>query len=129
MAGHLPGFLKMFETEFPVRAASSFGDSFVGSVTYAQTSPGGLAIYGKYCGPGNGDPTGNTLPVDAVDAVCRAHDLCYQANGFFTCNCDCALLRNMPLAIENTSTAQGKAAGKLVANFFATFPCIPNLPP
>jgi hypothetical protein len=90
-----------------------------------------LPIYGNYCGPGIGDPTGNLPAVDAVDEVCKAHDLCYQANKtdpfFGPCNCDCALLRNMALAIQNTPTAQGRAAGRLVANFFAIYPCIPNL--
>ena len=36
-----------------------------------------LPVYGNYCGFGHGDPTGNTPPVDAVDAVCREHDRCY----------------------------------------------------
>src|SRR4028118_1598659 len=40
-----------------------------------------LPVYGNYCGRGHGDPTGNTPPVDAVDDVCREHDLCYARLG------------------------------------------------
>ena len=40
-----------------------------------------LPFYGNYCGRGHGDPTGDTPPVDAVDAVCREHNLCYALLG------------------------------------------------
>jgi Phospholipase A2 len=131
MASRLPGFLEMFETEFSVRPASSFGDSFAAGVADGQMSAapllatsGGLAIYGNYCGPGHGDPTGNTPPVDAVDGVCRTHDLCYKTVGFLNCGCDRALITSMPAAISATPSAQGKAAGALVAYFFSQTPCI-----
>ena len=47
-----------------------------------------LPVYGNYCGFGHGDPTGKTPPIDAVDAVCRAHDLCYRLLGDFDRQCD-----------------------------------------
>ncbi len=45
-------------------------------------------VYGNYCGFGHGDPTGKTPPIDAVDAVCRKHDLCYRLRGDFDHRCD-----------------------------------------
>jgi hypothetical protein len=86
-------------------------------------SSGGLPIYGNYCGPGHGDPTYTTPPVDAVDAVCRAHDRCYDTGGYFNCGCDRALIAAMPSAIAATPSPAGKAAGALVAGFFAGLPC------
>jgi hypothetical protein len=88
---------------------------------------GGLAIYGNYCGPGHGtgtgDPTGQTPPVDEVDAVCRAHDLCYDATHYSNCGCDRALLLSMPAAIEATPSDEGKRAGFNIASFFSAAPC------
>src|SRR4029077_14661699 len=63
------------------------GGSEIG-VAAPTPGSGGLAIYGNYCGPGHGDPTGATPPVDAVDAACRTHDLCYDATNYFNCGCD-----------------------------------------
>ena len=73
-------------------------------------SGSGLPIYGNYCGPGHGDPTGATPAVDAVDAVCRAHDLCYGATNMFNCGCDRALIASMPAAIAATPCLTGKIA-------------------
>jgi hypothetical protein len=137
MASRLPGFHQMYETEFSVRPASSFGDSFAASVAERQmsaapllTSSLGFPIYGNYCGPGHGDPTGSVAPVDRVDNVCRAHDLCYKNAGtppgtlFGPCNCDRDLINNMPAAINHPNTGQqGKNAGTLVRNYFSQAPC------
>lgn len=79
--------------------------------------------YGNYCGPGYGDDTGNTPPVDAVDAVCRTHDLCYNARGYSDCECDGDLIRTMPAAIAQTPSAEGKAAGAAGLAFFSVWPC------
>jgi hypothetical protein len=86
-------------------------------------SAGGLPVYGNYCGPGHGDPTYTTPPVDAVDAVCEAHDRCYDTRGYFNCGCDRALITAMPGAIVATPSPAGKAAGAIVAGFFAGWPC------
>jgi hypothetical protein len=88
--------------------------------------------YGNYCGPGWGDPTGATPPIDAVDAVCRTHDLCYQATTYFNCGCDRALLLAMPTAITVTPSLLGKAAGNAAIAHFAGAPCtccLPVFPP
>lgn len=138
MASRLPGFHQMYETEFSVRPASSFGDSFAVSVDERQmsaapllTSSVGLPIYGNYCGPGHGDPTGSVAPVDRVDAVCRAHDLCYKnAGSSGTCGCDSALIASMPAAIAHPQTSQqGKAAGALIQSYFSSAWCTCPGPP
>ena len=36
-----------------------------------------IPIYGNWCGPGHGGGPA----IDAVDAVCRAHDQCYGQRG------------------------------------------------
>lgn len=84
----------------------------------------GLPIYGNYCGPGHGDPTGNTEPVDAVDAACRTHDECYDRTNYFNCGCDRTLILSMPAAIVASPCATGKAAGAAVMSFFAHAGCI-----
>lgn len=78
-----------------------------------------LPVYGNYCGRGHGDPTGNTPPVDAVDAVCREHNACYGLLGDFHPRCDRNLIESMPNAIALTPTPQGKRAGFLILLYFS----------
>jgi hypothetical protein len=78
-----------------------------------------LPVYGNYCGRGHGDPTGNTPPVDAVDAVCREHDLCYARLGDFDGRCDRALVESMPSAIASTPSPIGKKVGILTMLYFS----------
>jgi hypothetical protein len=78
-----------------------------------------LPVYGNYCGVGHGDPTGNTPPIDAVDAVCREHDLCYARLGAFDSRCDQAFVQSMPSAIANTPSPAGKNAGLLALLYFS----------
>jgi hypothetical protein len=86
-----------------------------------QISPEKLSfpVYGNYCGFGHGDPTGKTPPIDAVDAVCREHDLCYRLRGDFDRRCDHNLIENMPDAISSTPSQQGKNAGLLALLYFS----------
>ena len=96
--------------------------------TGAKLGRGGVAaqfeleIYGKYCGPGHGDPSGCS-PDDEVDAVCCRHDKCYNKRGYLDCGCDRDLVISMPGAIANTPSAEGKAWGAAVMAFFAVSPC------
>jgi len=76
-------------------------------------------VYGNYCGFGHGDPTGKTPPIDAVDGVCREHDLCYRLRGDFDRRCDRNLIETMPDAIANTPSPQGKNAGLLALLYFS----------
>jgi hypothetical protein len=88
------------------------------------TSSTTIPIHGNYCGPGWGDPTGATPPVDAVDAACRVHDMCYDATNYFNCGCDRALLYALPGAIAATPSDGGKAAGAAMMAWFAGQPCV-----
>jgi len=78
-----------------------------------------LPVYGNYCGLGHGDPTGNTPPIDAVDAVCREHDLCYALLGDFDSRCDQDFIECMPKAIASTPSLAGKNAGFLSLLYFS----------
>ena len=86
-----------------------------------QISPDELSmpVYGNYCGMGHGDPTGKTPPIDAVDAVYREHDLCYESLGDFDRRCDLELIGSMPDAIARTSSSAGKNAGVLALLYFS----------
>ena len=85
-------------------------------ITHQQVS---LPVYGNYCGRGHGDPTGSTPPIDAVDAVCREHNMCYRRLGDFDPRCDRDLVENMPSAIANTPSPTGKNAGLLAMLYFS----------
>jgi hypothetical protein len=76
-------------------------------------------VYGNYCGFDHGDPTGNTPPIDAVDAVCREHDLCYRLLGDFDRQCDRHFIESMPSAIASTPSPIGKKAGLLALLYFS----------
>jgi hypothetical protein len=76
-------------------------------------------VYGNYCGFGHGDPTGQTPPIDMVDAVCREHDMCYESLGDFEPWCDLELIYSMPDAIARTPSPLGKQAGVLALLYFA----------
>jgi hypothetical protein len=78
-----------------------------------------LPVYGNYCGRGHGDRTGNTPPIDAVDAVCREHDRCYARLGDFDGRCDRDLVESMPRAIASTPSPIGKKAGVLTVLYFS----------
>jgi hypothetical protein len=79
-----------------------------------------LPVYGNYCGRGHGDRTGNTPPVDAVDAVCREHDRCYARLGNFDGRCDRDLVESMPSAIASTPSPIGKKVGILTMLYFSS---------
>ena len=78
-----------------------------------------LPFYGNYCGRGYGDPTEDTPPMDAVDAVCREHNRCYRLLGDFDHRCDRALIESMPSAIAATPSPMGKNAGLLAMLYFS----------
>jgi len=67
-------------------------------------------VYGNYCGPGHGDPTRKTPPIDDVDACCREHDLCFKPDyGYSDCFCD-KELRDCLEPKRDLSTHKGRAA-------------------
>jgi hypothetical protein len=60
-----------------------------------------------------------------VDAVCKAHDLCYSERGRFDCSCERELLERLPSAIADPRTSvQGKACGEVVRQTFSHTPCV-----
>ena len=70
---------------------------------YAFPEEGRAYHYGNFCGPGvpervSEDPALqlevlNTLvPMDSVDAICRAHDICYETHGRDHPGCDYAMI-------------------------------------
>lgn len=78
-----------------------------------------VPVHGRWCGPQHGGGE----PIDAVDAVCRDHDQCYERKGYFNCACDRELIARLPDAIRRTNTASGKAAGASVARYFQSAGC------
>ncbi len=107
------GELSLREAFELLKSASPGGDQ----ITPQQLS---LPVYGNYCGAGHGDPTGRTPPTDAVDAICREHDLCYRRLGDFDFRCDRALIRDMPSAIADTPSPIGKSVGFLALLHFSS---------
>ena len=107
----------------PVGRLSAFAVSELGKigVTESEITQQRLVfpVYGNYCGFGHGDPTGNTPPVDAVDAVCREHDRCYALHGLFDRRCDRDFVESMPSAIASTTSPIGKKAGLLGLLYFS----------
>ena len=81
--------------------------------------PSSLPFYGNYCGPGHGDPTYKTPPVDAVDLACREHNRCYALLGGFDSRCDRNFVELLPTAIAETSSQEGKKAGLLALLYFS----------
>jgi len=80
----------------------------------------GVPVYGNYCGPQHG---GTGEPIDAVDAACKRHDECYGELGYFDCRCDAQLLEELPAAIAQTGSAQGKLCGGAIYTWFSLQPC------
>lgn len=85
----------------------------------------GLLNYGKYCGPGHGDRTYRARPVDAVDAVCKTHDQCWDARGNLDCRCDRKLIVGMHAAVVSPGvSALGRAYGAAAIAYFKRAPCV-----
>ncbi|MFB4164305.1 phospholipase [Alteribacillus sp. JSM 102045] len=76
---------------------------------YGERKRGGLGFcifpgY-KWCGPGCNGPG---VPINAVDAACRAHDLCYRRTRDY-CACDQRFIRRLKF-LENPHTQEGRHA-------------------
>ncbi len=55
----------------------------------SQDKYSGLAIYGNWCGPNHpSDMDKADEPIDRLDQACQAHDLCYEEQGYLSCECD-----------------------------------------
>lgn len=58
--------------------------------TFAVT-PKFTQVYGNYCGPGNRGGE----PIDAIDAACKMHDMCYHYQKRNDCKCDEKLIKDL----------------------------------
>ncbi|WZY00511.1 hypothetical protein NSQ26_00265 [Bacillus sp. FSL W7-1360] len=50
-----------------------------------------IPIWGNWCGPGHG----GGFPQDLLDQGCMQHDGCYAEKGYFSCECDEALIAHI----------------------------------
>jgi len=67
-------------------------------------------FHGNWCGAGDAN---RAPPVDAFDAACRAHDLCYERVGPGACSCDRAFLQATAALVKSRKvpeTVRSKAA-------------------
>ncbi|MGO4523569.1 phospholipase A2 family protein [Microvirga sp. 2MCAF35] len=93
----------------------------------AQPAP--PLFHGNWCGAGDAN---RASPVDALDAACRAHDLCYEQYGRGTCACDRAILKATASIVRSPrvpETIRSKAA--TVNSLFSAALCTetPKMPP
>ncbi|MCP3029936.1 phospholipase [Halobacillus sp. A1] len=63
----------------------------------------------NWCGPGCNGPG---PPVNAVDAACKAHDICYQRSRHY-CSCDLAFIQRLE-RLQNPYTEEGRHARMLL---------------
>ncbi len=75
-----------------------------------DSKPATPLFHGNGCGAGD---AGRAAPVDAFDAACRAHDLCYERVGRGACSCDRVFLQATAALVKNPKipeTVRSKAA-------------------
>ena len=109
------------------RQLGDAGDSN-GKPATAQPSDGerpaiqeGLPVYGNWCGPGHGGGT----PIDDLDRACMMHDLCYDKKGYFNCECDTKLIRDIDRALRYGNVRPlGRIMGPIIRNWFMAQPCV-----
>ncbi|TNE48058.1 MAG: hypothetical protein EP343_17300 [Deltaproteobacteria bacterium] len=86
-----------------------------------------IKVYGRWCGPNHGF---GKPPIDAVDNVCKLHDICCRKKKYGEptekiqhCDCDRIIVQRMRSAISRTKTRKGKRAGFVILNYFRRAPC------
>ncbi|WP_262029537.1 phospholipase A2 family protein [Microvirga sp. Mcv34] len=65
--------------------------------------PAAPLFHGNWCGAGDAN---RAAPIDALDAACRAHDLCYEKLGRSACECDRAILRATASLVRSPKVAE-----------------------
>ncbi|WP_170151407.1 phospholipase A2 family protein [Microvirga subterranea] len=81
-------------------------------------------FHGHWCGAGDQN---RAAPVDALDAACRAHDLCYERVGRNACNCDRAFLDATARLARNMRIPESVRSKAATANsLFSAAPCREN---
>jgi hypothetical protein len=78
-------------------------------------------FHGNWCGAGDAN---RASPVDALDAACRAHDLCYERVGRGACICDRALLKATAVLIRSPATEESlRSKAATVNSLFSAALC------
>lgn len=76
-----------------------------------------IVVHGNWCGPGHGGSIDKDVPcVDYLDCMCRDHDLCYEAHGYFNCRCDQDLIHALRGLTDPKSV--------IIQLFFSKNPCL-----
>lgn len=106
-------FGSLLLTAGPVGAAPATG---------TPSEPAAPLFHGHWCGPGDEN---RASPVDALDAACRAHDLCYERMGRGACACDKAFLKATGRLIASRRTDETLRSKAATANsLFSATPCV-----
>lgn len=71
-------------------------------------------VYGRWCGPGASGPG---KPIDTLDSLCKAHDICYDKKGYFNRSCDSALVSGIARNWSKMSKKQKIYATAIAAVF------------
>jgi len=100
-------------------------------LTISRKSQQAVSTYrgGNYCGPGWGFTYKDILEgnirnmpdaIDAIDEACKAHDYCYEENGYFAQGCNLVLSYDLVQVItdEQSSSQQRIDATIMAAIFF-----------
>ena len=84
----------------------------------AAFGSGPAPVYGCWCGKNQPAPGEDPTPVDAWDAACKRHDLCYQRRGRDHPRCDIAFVQRL----EAIALRQGYVPGQMQAahSYFAS---------
>jgi hypothetical protein len=81
---------------------------------------GRVPYHGNYCGRANQGGE----PIDVLDATCKAHDDCYDAQGDGNCACDRALERGaLALADDPTQAPELRRRAASIAAAFQLARC------
>eukprot|EP00742_Colponemidia_sp_Colp-10_P004609 GILJ01004919.1.p1 GENE.GILJ01004919.1~~GILJ01004919.1.p1 ORF type:complete len:238 (+),score=23.42 GILJ01004919.1:41-754(+) len=83
-----------------------------------------IPIHGKYCGPGHGDGTYTTPPIDEVDRLCLEHDRCYDAR-YQDCGCDAMFIKGL----EELKDPAMSFVASTMSLWFASSPCTCHVNP
>jgi len=100
------------------------GPGMAATTSTPVARPASPLFHGNWCGIGDLD---RGKPVDALDAACRAHDLCYERMGRGACACDRAFLKATASLSQSRRIDDAVKAKAAMANtLFALTPCVEN---
>ncbi|MDP4004217.1 hypothetical protein [Methylobacterium sp. NEAU K] len=89
------------------------------------SGPGGILVYGNFCGPGSRGP--GYKPIDRLDLACARHDACYPdpASGRLpSCACNRGLQVEAGLvARDPRAPAHTREAAQFISDLAAALPC------